>query len=242
MAQGLKNIHTILNYSLVEKKKGNFWKVHSLGTMEPSVSPHCDGCGSVNSSDSSTGRMIAPVVSPEIIRLAIFFVVSTVSNSVRSREERKEEFGFTAILDPRHLVSRLRPPSRIPSRVSRPRDCRTLREELSDKKKIDRQSEQRELRILPRGTMTILPVLLGTLGALIAAQDTKTMVFPPNGNGTSLEMGGKMEPATYQPDMTRTAVPTTLVVPPQPQPMLPSDYFFPSKDFSILVTLRRCRV
>ncbi|KAL6427834.1 hypothetical protein ACFW04_008341 [Cataglyphis niger] len=75
--------------------------------------------------------------------------------------------------------------------------------------------------------MTILPVLLGTLGTLIAAQDTKTMVFPSNGNGTSLEMGGKMEPATYQPDMTRTAVPTTLVVPPQPQPMLPSDYFFP---------------
>ncbi|XP_029663227.1 uncharacterized protein LOC115235518 [Formica exsecta] len=77
--------------------------------------------------------------------------------------------------------------------------------------------------------MTILPVLLGTLGVLIAAQDATTMVFPPNGNGTSLEMGGKIEPATYQPDMTRVAVPTTLVVPPQPQPqpMLPSDYFFP---------------
>ncbi|CAL1674620.1 unnamed protein product [Lasius platythorax] len=76
--------------------------------------------------------------------------------------------------------------------------------------------------------MTILPVLFGTLVASIAAQDAKTLVFPPNGNGTSLEMGSKIEPA-LQPDMT-LAVPTTLVVPPsqQPQqPMLPSDYFFP---------------
>lgn len=87
--------------------------------------------------------------------------------------------------------------------------------------------------------MTILPVLFGTLaGSFVASQDNpKTAMFPFNGNGTSLEMGSKMEPAALQPDMTR-AVPTTLVLPsqqPQPQPMLPSDYFFPSKDFSILV-------
>lgn len=92
--------------------------------------------------------------------------------------------------------------------------------------------------------MTILPVLFGTLVASIAAQDAKTLVFPPNGNGTSLEMGSKIEPA-LQPDMT-LAVPTTLVVPPsqQPQqPMLPSDYFFPSKDFFYFsFTLRRCRL
>lgn len=88
-----------------------------------------------------------------------------------------------------------------------------------------------------------LPVLLGVLLVVsIVAEDTKTvMMFPSNGNGTSLEMGGKIEPA-HQPDMMTRPVPTTLIVPPQPQPMLPSDYFFPSKDFSILVTLRRCRL
>lgn len=139
MAEGLKNIHTTASYSLVEKeKKGNFWKVHPPGTMEPSVSAHCDDCGSVNSSDSSTGRMIAPVVSPEIIRLAIFSVVSTVSNSTRSREKKRRGIrsrpsGFTAILDPRHLVCHLCPRSRI---HECPDDAiATLREELPDKKK-----------------------------------------------------------------------------------------------------------
>ncbi|XP_012222636.2 uncharacterized protein [Linepithema humile] len=71
--------------------------------------------------------------------------------------------------------------------------------------------------------------VLGTLAVLIAAQDTQTVVFPPNGNGSSLEMGSKIEPAlqpALQPDMTRGVVPATLV-PPQPQSMLPSDYFFP---------------
>lgn len=83
--------------------------------------------------------------------------------------------------------------------------------------------------------------VLGTLAILIVAQDTQTVVFPPNGNGSSLEMGSKIEPA-LQPDMTRGVVPATLV-PPQPQPMLPSDYFFPGKDFSIFVhTLRRRRL
>ena len=82
-------------------------------------------------------------------------------------------------------------------------------------------------------------LVLGTLAALIVAQDTRTVVFPPNGNGSSLEMGSQIEPA-LQPDMTRGTVPATLVPPqPQPQPMLPSDYFFPGKDFSIFVTLRR---
>ncbi|GAB1861223.1 Odorant-binding protein A10 [Camponotus japonicus] len=74
----------------------------------------------------------------------------------------------------------------------------------------------------------ILPVLFGVaLAVSIAAEDTKTLVmFPSNGNATSLEMGGKIEPA-HQPDMMTRPVPTTLIVPPQPQPMLPSDYFFP---------------
>jgi len=82
--------------------------------------------------------------------------------------------------------------------------------------------------------------VLGTLAVLIAAQNTQTVVFPPNGNGSSSEMGSKIEPA-LQPDMTRGVAPASLV-PPQPQPMLPSDYFFPGKDFSIFVTLRRRRL
>lgn len=71
--------------------------------------------------------------------------------------------------------------------------------------------------------------LLGAFAALIAGQDTNSPVFPPNGNGSSSveTVGGKIEP-----DMTRVSAS------PWP-PMLPSDYFFPGKDFSILVTLRR---
>jgi len=69
------------------------------------------------------------------------------------------------------------------------------------------------------------------------------VAFPPSGNGSSLEMGGKIE-SMLQPDMTQGTILAALVPPqpqpqPQPQPMLPSDYFFPGKDFSILVTLRR---
>lgn len=94
--------------------------------------------------------------------------------------------------------------------------------------------------------MKVLP-LLGTFAVLIAGQDTTpVVVFSPNGNGSSLvEIGSKIEPVA-QPDMTRGVVSASLLPPqpqqqpqPQPQPMLPSDYFFPGKDFSILVTLRR---
>jgi len=88
--------------------------------------------------------------------------------------------------------------------------------------------------------MKILPVL-GAFAILIAGQDTKAVAFPPGGNGSSLEIEGKPV-SVLQPDMTQGTVLAALVPPqpqPQPQPMLPSDYFFPGKDFSILVTLRR---
>lgn len=88
--------------------------------------------------------------------------------------------------------------------------------------------------------MKILPIL-GTFAVLIAGQDTKTVVFPPtSGNGSSLETENKIEPV-LQSDMTRAILAKLAPPPPsqpQPQPMLPSDYFFPGKDFSILVTLR----
>lgn len=89
--------------------------------------------------------------------------------------------------------------------------------------------------------MKMLPVL-GTIVALIAGQDPKTVAFPPNGNGSSSsEAGNNIE---LQPDVTRggmAALVPAALVPPQPQPMMPSDYFFPGKDFSILVrALRRC--
>jgi len=91
--------------------------------------------------------------------------------------------------------------------------------------------------------MKILPVL-GTFAVLIAGQDTKTVVFPPtSGNGSSLGVESKIEPVP-QSDMTR-AILATLAPPPsspssqpQSQSMLPSDYFFSGKDFSILVTPR----
>lgn len=106
--------------------------------------------------------------------------------------------------------------------------------------------------------MKILPVL-GTFAVLIAGQDTKTVVFPPtSGNDSSLETEGQIEPV-LQSDMTRAIFATLIpprpppsssspppssspspppLPPPPPQSMLPSDYFFHGKDFSILVTLR----
>ncbi|XP_020297859.1 uncharacterized protein LOC109862272 [Pseudomyrmex gracilis] len=73
----------------------------------------------------------------------------------------------------------------------------------------------------------MLPVL-GTIVALIAGQDPKTVAFPPNGNGSSSsEAGNNIE---LQPDVTRggmAALVPAALVPPQPQPMMPSDYFFP---------------
>lgn len=92
--------------------------------------------------------------------------------------------------------------------------------------------------------MKILSVL-GTFAVLIAGQDTKTVVFPPTGNGSSLETENKIEPV-LQSDMTRAILAKLAPPPPlqsqpqpQPQPMLPSDYFFPGKDFSILVLRER---
>jgi len=85
--------------------------------------------------------------------------------------------------------------------------------------------------------MKIFPIL-STLAVLIAGQDTKTVIFSPtSGNGSSLGMESKIEPV-LQSDMTRAILATLAPPPPSPQPMLPSDYFFPGKDFSILVTLR----
>jgi hypothetical protein len=103
--------------------------------------------------------------------------------------------------------------------------------------------------------MKILPVL-GTFAVLIAGQDTKILVFPPtSGNDSSLETEGKIEPM-LQSDMTRaifatlkpprlppsspppSSSPPPPPLPPPPHSMLPSDYFFHGKDFSILVTLR----
>lgn len=78
--------------------------------------------------------------------------------------------------------------------------------------------------------MKVLP-LLSTLAILTIAQDTKTLVISSDGNGSSLNIGSKIE-STLQPDITLGGVPTTLV-PPQPM-MLPSDYFFSGKDFSII--------
>lgn len=101
--------------------------------------------------------------------------------------------------------------------------------------------EKKKSAISPQ-KMKVLPVL-GAVIVLIAGQDTKTVVFPPSGNGSSLEIGSTVEPVP-QPDMTQGTVLAAFVQPqqPQPQPMLPSDYFFPGKDFSILVALRRCRL
>ncbi|XP_032675171.1 uncharacterized protein LOC116845984 [Odontomachus brunneus] len=89
--------------------------------------------------------------------------------------------------------------------------------------------------------MKVLPLLV-TFVALIAGQDTRTVVYPSNGNGSSsVEIGGKIEPVP-QPDMTLRVVSASLLPPqlpppppqPQPQPMLPSDYFFPAPQRAFL--------
>ncbi|XP_014475264.1 PREDICTED: uncharacterized protein LOC106744759 [Dinoponera quadriceps] len=83
--------------------------------------------------------------------------------------------------------------------------------------------------------MKALP-LLGTFAVLVAGQDANSvMMFPSNGNGSSSAetVGSKIE-SVPQPDMTRGMFSGNLLPPQPPQPMLPSDYFFPAPQRAFL--------